>query len=285
MKDLVRIYNVLDLFEHKKHCKKEDILEAVGKAEEKTISYETWNRLRKKMDIDYGFEVIYDKGDDSYSLKIHDKVDYEKLMEMIYHFRTADLLQSYVKGDKRMVDHLDFEEGLAVRNESHLDRLREAMLKKESVMIKHQGYRKNKPSETIVNPLYFKQYQNRWYLIAEVEETKEFRSFGMDRIQEVHCLEKKFKTRITEAKKAYSQIVGVNLGDKSQKLQDIVILFEPDQKPYLESLKLHHSQTVLEDTEHRYKIKITVKPNYELQQQIQKFGDLAEVVEGEWLCY
>lgn len=285
MKDLLRIYNVLTLFEHRKNCTKEEILEAVGKAEDKPVSYETWNRLRKKMDIDYGFEVIYNKGEDLSSLKIHDKVDYEKLMEMIYHFRTADLLQSYVKGDKRMVDHLDFEEGLAVRNESHLNRLQDAMLKTESVVITHKGYKKDKPSEITVNPLYFKQYQNRWYLIAEVVKSKEFRSFGMDRIQEVFLTEKKFKSRLNEAKKAYSQVVGVNLGDKNAKLQDIVILFEPDQKPYLESLKLHSSQTVLEDTEHRYKIKITVKPNYELQQQIQKYGGLAEVVEGEWECY
>ncbi|UVD79268.1 WYL domain-containing protein [Myroides albus] len=285
MRDLLRIYNVLELFKRKKYCTKEEILEAVGKSEDKTISYETWNRLRKRMDLDYGFEVIYDKAQDMSYLLEHHKVDYGQLMGMIHHFNTADLLQRYVKGDKRMIDHLDFEEGLKVGQESHLNDLQEAMLKCESVVITHQGYTKATPSEITVNPLYFKQYQNRWYLIAESVKDKEFRSFGMDRIHDVFSTGKKFKSRLEEAKKAYSQVVGVTLGDKSTKLQDIVILFEPDQKPYLESLKLHHSQTVLEDTEHRYKIKITVKPNYELQQQIQKFGSLAEVLEGEWECY
>lgn len=283
MKELVRVYNVLALFEGKEYCTKEEILNAVSKEEEAVISYETWNRLRKKLELDYGFSVIYHKAMDTYSISFGDKIDKVKLVSVINHFKAINLLQTYVEDDKEMLDRLEFEEGMSTGTEAHINRLQSAMTRYESVILMHQGYGKSEPYQLRVNPLYFKQYQNRWYLIGEEVASKVFKSFGMDRIKEVEYAGTTFKSRIKEAKKSFSEVVGVNLSGNG--LQDVVIAFDPTQKPYLESLRLHHSQVVVEDSEKHYTIKIRVNPNYELQQQIQKFGPLAEVVEGDWICY
>ncbi|MDR2223898.1 MAG: WYL domain-containing protein [Flavobacteriaceae bacterium] len=282
MKELLRIYIVLDLFERRERWTKDEILQAISREETTEVSYETWNRLRKKMGNDYGFNVKYQKGLECYIMEYGDKVDRYKLMNMINHFKTMTLMQEYIEEDKEMVDHLEFEQGMSPGKEVIIDALHNAILKNETVFIMHQGYYSEVPKEVVVNPLYFKQYQNRWYLIVEVSDTKEFKSFGMDRIKEVKYKGATFKSRIKEAKKRFSEVVGVDL--QGNGLQDIVIAFAPSQKPYLETLKLHHSQTVVEDTEEKYIIKIRVNPNYELQQQIQKFGSFAEVVEGDWVC-
>ncbi|MDM1404701.1 WYL domain-containing protein [Myroides marinus] len=283
MKELLRVYNVLTLFDKREYCTKDEILKAASKDEEAVISYETWNRLRKKLELDYGFSVIYHKSMDLYSISFGDKVDRAKLISVINHFKAINLLQTYIEEDKEMLDRLEFDEGMSTGTEDHINRLQSAMTKSESVILTHQGYLKEEPYQVGVNPLYFKQYQNRWYLIAEVMDKKEFRSFGMDRIKEVEYEGTKFKNRIKEAKKRFNEIIGVDLNGNG--LQDIVIAFDPSQKPYLESLKLHHSQVVVSDTKEKYTIKIRVNPNYELQQQIQKYGHLAEVIEGDWICW
>lgn len=288
MKELWRIYNVLNLFEERDECSVKDILEELSKYETdkngnpKKLSYETWNRLRLTLGTEYGFDITYVKGSDSYTIHFGEKVNRDKLMGLINHFRTMNLLQTYIQEDKEMIDRLEFDKGMSSGKEEHINTLQHAMIESQAVMLIHQGYYKEETKEVMVHPLYFKQYQNRWYLIAEVTDGKEFRSYGMDRIKSVKYNGKTFKSRIVEAKKCFSEVIGVDL--RGNGVQDVIIAFDPSQKPYLESLKLHHSQEVVSDTEEKYTVKIRVSPNYELQQQIQKFGKLAEVVEGDWLC-
>lgn len=283
MKELLRIYHVIELFEKKEFCTKQEILEAASRTEQQVISYETWNRLRKKMERDYDFVVTYDKKSDMSSVNFGHKIDKDKLMSMLHHFKTMRMMEGYVEQDALMIEHLEFETGLNTGAQQQFETLHHAILKKVTVTITHQGYRNATPYAHRVNPLYFKQYQNRWYLIGELADKKQFRAFGMDRIMAVVYDGVSFNSRIVEAKQRFSEVVGLNLS--SAQLQEVVIAFDPDQKPYLESLKLHHTQEVVEDSANTYTIKITVKPNYELQQQIQKFGDLAQVLQGDWICY
>ncbi len=289
MKELKRIYNILELFENCETCSKEDLLKASSEGEKdrdgnpKIISYETWNRLRKKMIEIYGFEVVYHKGSDSYSLEYMDQLDRDKLMKLIHHFKAMQVLQYSLEENKEMVELLEFEPCMSTGEETHLTILQRGMIENQQVKLTHQGYRSDEMREIIVNPLYFKQYQNRWYLIGELPYNGEFRSFGMDRIKSVKYTGKNFINRIKEAKARFDEIVGVDLAGNG--LQDVVIAFDPTQKPYLETLKLHHCQVVVKDTEDKYIIKIRVNPNYELQQQIQKYGCLAEVIEGDWVCW
>lgn len=283
MKELLRIYNVLALFDRKEACTQDEIRKAISLDEADLVSYETWNRLRKKMELDYGFVVTYDKESNTSSISFDTKIDKDKLMGLIHHFKTMGLLQGYVDQDKEMIERVEFEVGKGTGSEDHFNALQHAMLQNNTVFITHQGYTKSIPKEYEVNPLYFKQYQNRWYLVVELSDKGEFRAFGMDRLHQVKPKGTVFKSRIKEAKLAFSQVVGLDL--KGNGLQDVVIAFDPSQKAYVESLKLHHSQTVVLDTTERYIIKIRVSPNYELQQQIQKFGALAEVLEGDWVCF
>ena len=46
---------------------------------------------------------------------------------------------------------------------------------------------------------------------------------------------------------------------------------------------MHTSQRVITDDENEYRIALEVIPNYELIQQILKYGDTVKVVEPEWL--
>lgn len=282
MKDLIRIYNIIELFKRKPECSLEDILKAASKTDINIISKETWYRLHKKMDHNYGFRAIYHKGTNSYTFEEENKIDKHQLMCLIKHFKTMEVYQYSLDDNVDMIERIELDEGMNSGDEEHIERLQMAMLNIESAVVIHQGYYKEDTKELEVYPLYFKQYQNRWYLIVELAEKKVFRALGMDRIKEVRYKGTKFVSRIKEAKARFSEVVGVDL--QGNGLQDIVIAFAPSQKPYLETLKLHHSQTVVEDTEEKYIIKIRVNPNYELQQQIQKFGSFAEVVEGDWVC-
>ncbi len=166
MKELLRIYNVLNLFESKEECSQEEIRKAISLDEPNLVSYETWNRLRKKMQADYGFIVTYNKEYDTSSICFDKKIDKDKLMGLIDHFKTMELLQSYLSQDKTMIECLEFEQKAVIASETYFNVLQNAMLQNKAVLLTYKGYAESKPKEIHVNPLYFKQYCSRWYLIA-----------------------------------------------------------------------------------------------------------------------
>ncbi len=93
---------------------------------------------------------------------------------------------------------------------------------------------------------------------------------------------KPFKNKTEEANEKLFYTVGLNFTDHEP--VRIVLRFEARQKPYLESLKLHRSQQELADgLEGLYTIKLFVSYNFELKQQLLKYGSLVEVLEPSFV--
>nr|WP_083540727.1 WYL domain-containing protein [Aequorivita viscosa] len=137
------------------------------------------------------------------------------------------------------------------------------------------------PKSHSVKPHLLKEYQNRWYVVGETDAG--FRVFGLDRIEGLQVLDNKpFKNKTEEANEKLFHTVGLNFTDHEP--VRIVLRFEARQKPYLESLKLHRSQQELADgLEGFYTIKLFVSYNFELKQQLLKYGSLVEVLEPSFV--
>jgi len=133
-----------------------------------------------------------------------------------------------------------------------------------------------------LKPHLLKEYQNRWYVVGEVDN--EFRVFGLDRIDNLFVLDNKpFKNKTEQANEKFYHTVGLNFSDYEP--SKIILRFDLSQKRYLESLKLHHTQK--EDPENSidgfYTISLFVSYNFELKQQILKYGKFVEVIEPEFV--
>lgn len=283
MKDLIRVQKVLEAFKVKRELTVDYICSHLGD-ERGPISYETWNRLRKKLIEELNIPIVYNRLSKVYFLneveENGERLDVLSLNKFIENYEVISLLMKKAGEDIDAIKYIEFEQQTCLYNINFFNTLLTALQRRLEVKLTHQSYRSIKAKESLVRPLYFKQYQNRWYLIAEVGE--EFLSFGLDRIKQVELTQKKFKPRLDEAKALFSEIVGLNHSDSDR--QRIVIEFAISQKPYVLSLPLHHTQSVIKEGKSTFQIEIWVRPNYELQQQIQKYGNFAKVVEGDWVC-
>lgn len=283
MKDLVRVQKILELFKEKGELTGSFICEQLGD-ESGAISYETWNRLRKKLIEELNIPIVYNRKSKAYLLSeaIEDgeRLDVLSLNKFIENYEVISLLMKKAGEDIDAIKYIEFEQQTCLYNISFFNTLLTAIQKRLEVKLTHKGYYNSQARESIGRPLYFKQYQNRWYLIAEINN--EFLSFGLDRIQQVELTKKKFIPKLEEAKTLFSEIVGLNHSDSDR--QRIVIEFDIKQKPYVLSLPLHHTQNIIKEGKSTFQIEIWVRPNYELQQQIQKYGNFAKVVEGDWVC-
>ena len=67
-------------------------------------------------------------------------------------------------------------------------------------------------------------------------------------------------------------------------VQTIVLSFTPTQGKYIKTLPLHPTQKILIDDESECRISLEIIPNYELTQQILKYGVTVKVIEPQWLA-
>lgn len=115
------------------------------------------------------------------------------------------------------------------------------------------------------------------------ETEKGYRTFGIDRIENVVTTNKKFKPKTEEAKDNFSQVIGLNFVD--HKLEKISLEFDISQKPYLQSLPMHRSQKELANASPgKFVIELQIHPNFEFRQQVLKYGSLVKVIQPEWLA-
>ena len=145
----------------------------------------------------------------------------------------------------------------------------------------HHSFYHLKEEIYTLKPYFLKQYQNRWYVIGETE--KGYRTFGIDRIENITIGSKKFKPRTEEAKDKFNNVIGLNYVD--HKIEKIQLSFHISQIPYIISLTLHHSQKEINhENDKTFDIELRIHPNFEFRQQVLKYGSLAKVLEPKWLA-
>jgi predicted DNA-binding transcriptional regulator YafY len=125
------------------------------------------------------------------------------------------------------------------------------------------------PRTFITNPVYLKQYNNRWFLIALLEKDGFVFINAFDRIDNLVVLDTMIPEDITfDAEEYFDPIVGVSRPMDGE-IEEIEIQLTPETYPYVKTKPIHHSQKNYDD---ECKVKITVIRNRELVNELLKYG-------------
>mgnify|MGYP002647485614 FL=1 len=130
--------------------------------------------------------------------------------------------------------------------------------------------------ETIVHPYFLKQYNNRWFLFGLNVGKNKLSNYALDRIEKISPSEAKFipNNRI-DYSKWFDEVIGVTVDDRVA-VEDVILKFHPDRFKYAVTKPLHHTQETIDEA--NCTIRIRVRPNRELNQQIFSFGPDVEVL-------
>ena len=79
----------------------------------------------------------------------------------------------------------------------------------------------------------------------------------------------------------FKDIVGVTLPEDHPVAEEVLLKFDEARFPYVVNKPIHHSQEIEDEEQHI--IKLTVRPNKELEARIFSFGNQVEVLKPEWL--
>lgn len=280
-KDIRRYLVLLKLLEHEDGLVTWEQIEAGLKKEGLSFSTSSLNRDYKFL-VDLGFKIhnVKTKG---YKLEMENTEEFSFLTNLFKRIALSNLLNKSITLESATHKYLSLDETSLVKNFKYFDIILEAIKNRKEISFQHTSFyhtHRKGPKTHTIKPHLLKEYQNRWYVVGEIVEG--FRVFGLDRLSDLRVLDNNpFKNKTEEANGKLSRTVGLNFSD--HKPTRMVLRFHASQKPYLESLKLHRSQDVVADgLDGFYTIKLFVSYNFELKQQVLKYGSLVQVLEPDF---
>lgn len=142
-------------------------------------------------------------------------------------------------------------------------RLRYTPFGKETIMVK-------------VYPYHLKQYNDRWYLIAQAIGFDDYSNYALDRIDDFEEIALPYKEPEIDLSDYFDDVVGVTIPECEA--EDIIIKVYRNSMSFVLTKPIHLSQRIMEKNDEYAVISINVKPNYELDSKILSFGSNMEVL-------
>ena len=203
--------------------------------------------------------------------------DYEG--EPLYDWARMLLMQ--VEGgmfDEDMSSIVSFQSNPDLKGLSHFGKLLLAIISKRVLKMRYTPFGKDTITVKI-HPYHLKQYNDRWYLIGQVEGYHSYGHYPLDRIEDFEEIAVKYLEPQEDFEGYFDDVVGVTVPEGDS--QDIIIKVYKESMGFFSTKPLHLSQRIIENTDDYMIIVINVKTNYELDSKILSFGPSVEVLAPE----
>jgi hypothetical protein len=174
-------------------------------------------------------------------------------------------------------DILSFSFDTHNKNSDLLPQLISAILEKRYIEFQYKTFGHITFKAIKIAPYFIKEYLNRWYVIGKSEKF-EHQVFSLDRISKLEVLDTTHTFKPKPVKEIFNDTIGVNFSGKKTKVR---LWTTKKQYAFFETLPLHHSQKLDQETEEGYIFSIEVKLNFELERWILYYGAGIKVLEPE----
>lgn len=156
--------------------------------------------------------------------------------------------------------------------------LLDAILNKTPLCITYQAYNKP-PQDYHISPYLLKQFNDRWFLIANTDGYDNLSNFAIDRIHEVVPINITYRPVGLDLAEYFEDIIGVTRSDHKP-VEEVLIRISKKRYSFVETKPLHASQRPIHEmwTDTHRVIKLRVQINNELEAAILALGNDAEVL-------
>jgi predicted DNA-binding transcriptional regulator YafY len=278
-KSVERISLILNFVSHHCYPSMSDLMNYLTEKDLQPTERTLQRDLKTLRDLCF-IEIKYNRFHNGYYIDDESKAEFDNWMQVFELFNTARIINETLAKSSGNIDYVDFDRTTMRMDSEILKGLLQAVIDRNVVQFIHYNYWREEERSIVFHPHLLKQYLNRWYVYGCFPDG-EFRSFGIDRIKELTILSKSFKLSKKQPKEQFDNVIGLIY--EGEKVEEIILSYDPFQGNYIKSQPLHASQKILVDDEKELRISIRVIPNYELQEQILKQGELVKVIHPEWL--
>lgn len=233
-----------------------------GYETELAFSEKTFKRDRDLLLELFQTEIRFKRSTMTYQMINED--DYESTQTI---FDNLLLINAYKQTEKN--SKIMFFEKRQASGLHNLEGIIFAIKNSKPISCNYTKYWENLPRKKVLEPYALKEFRNRWYLLANESDGKDFfiKTFGLDRISNLDIMSKVFKRQNVDVEKMFSNSFGI-ISTLDEKPEKIILSFDANQGKYVKSLPFHHSQKLLVDNETEFKIELTLVPTYDFYQEL-----------------
>jgi len=233
-------------------------------------------RLYRYVDTDYTIPLY--RMDDDERNKIEEAIYVLKQFEgePIYDWVRTILMQ--VEGglfEENTSPVVSFQSNIDLKGLEHFSKLLQAILTRRVLKLSYTPYGKDTIT-AIVYPYHLKQFNDRWYLIAQAKGYDTYAHYALDRIDSFEEIALPYKEAEVNFSEYFDDVIGVTVPDVDA--EDIVIKVTGKRFNYIRTKPLHLSQRIMEENDDFSVIKINVRVNKELEALVLSFGNDMEVI-------
>lgn len=178
---------------------------------------------------------------------------------------------------------VSFEYNDLLKGTAFLGELIDSALNHQPLKLLYRTFAGNERTD-IIHPYHIKQFNGRWFLIGLQEGSRGnyITNKALDRIVKFSRASVPFipNTDI-DFNTYFKDVVGVTLPQDHPVPEEVLLKFDEARFPYVVNKPIHPSQETADEQKHI--IRLTVRPNKELEARIFSYGNQVEVLKPEWL--
>lgn len=278
MKKLRYYFLILNYLQERGALSREELLNHLREFDIE-ISERTFYRALSDLETEYNIEIKHRTAQGGYFIIESCKNQAKVVLSCLKNLITSDILMTEHNNKYDLNDFVTLENTTNTVPINTLRKVLLAVVSNKKISFEYHNVLKGHTKNHILSPFFFKQYQDQWFVVGK--DGQMLKSFSLYHMKDIQVLTEGFKENISKAKKIYEELVGVHHSE--EKLQEVVLAFDRGQESHLKALPIHHSQIIENDPENESLIvKLALRPNAELKQQVLKYGSLVEVVEPKW---
>jgi proteasome accessory factor B len=220
----------------------------------------TLERKLKEIRDELWVEVKFDRQKKGYFIEESEINHSASLIKLFQFITTTDILLDNLKESRETLQFIQFDEADHLEGIDLIPELMRALKHNLEISFEHYNFHYQKSYRIALKPLLLKEYDNRWYIIGYNDYVKDYRSYGIDRLLNLHVTEKTFhRSFYQDPKELFTHTVGLSYS--VDKPQIVRIAFDKFQANYLKSLPLHHSQEIESEKDGEVIMSYYVVPN------------------------
>ena len=239
-----------------------------------SISIRTFQRDLKDIYDQLDIEIVNErKGDKRYYIKERGD-DLQRSQRLLDSYQTINA----IKASQEFYQYV-FLETRQPKGLEHFYGLLYAIKSKLILNFYHYKYWDNTLTERKVHPLALKESQGRWYLLAIDTKDAAFKTFGLDRMEEIEITKTKYKEKYNyDFNEMFSNCFGIfNLNNA--KPQTVQLAFTYQQGQYVKNYLLHHSQKIISENSKQIVVELCVAITYDFIMEVLHFGNEVKVLQ------
>lgn len=245
------------------------------------ISIRTFQRDIRDISQLYSIDISYNKSTKRYEIDATMDDQYSERL-----FEAFDVFQA-LKAHQEFSDYIQFDTRKPAGT-GYLADLLVSIKDRKQIQITYQKFWSEQPEIRRMEPYLLKEFRRRWYVFAYDLKVKDFRVFGLDRINNLLETGVKFQyPQSIDPKEQFKEVFGVIGSSDDFKVQEVILSFRkspkdtvdiPNQGEYIKTMPLHASQEIVKDTPDEIVVKVSLKPNWEFLMEILSYGEYVEVL-------